>query len=333
MSVRLLGCAVGLLLGSSSLVAAPAIEPAALRAAAAYSKTHGGLSFLLRQDGRTVSADNADVAFRIFSGTKAFWNLAALAAAEDGLLNLDERVAETIPAWKSDRRKARITVRQLLDFSSGLEPVSRLHNEDPGDRDAIALRADVVAEPGRAFIYGPAALQIFHAVLKAKLHGETPRFYLERRVLRPLGLGAQRYLLDRAGNPLLAAGWELTPRQWAKLGELVLHGGAPVVAPGSLAQWWRGSPVNRAYSLGWWNNRAAPDGREFDFERMLTPKWSAQNWNNAALCRAAPKDLVACIGSRYQRLYVIPSRQLVAVRNGDGRAFSDAEFLRLLLAR
>ena len=103
--------------------------------------------------------------------------------------------------------------------------------------------------------------------------------------------------------------------------------------PETLAQAWRGSPANRAFSLGWWNNRAAPGGREFDFEAMLKPKWSRQNWSDACLCRDAPPDLVACIGSDYQRLYVIPSLDLVVVRHGAGGPFSDAQFLRLLLGK
>ena len=325
---------VALLLLEST--ASAALQPAAIDAAARYSAGRGGAALLVIENGKTIREEYPDgsgarAARKIFSGTKAFWNLAALAAAEDGLLTLDERVADTIPAWRDDPRKARVTIRQLLDFSCGLEPVFRLHNTNPGDRDAIGIRASILADPGSAFIYGPAPLQVFHAVLKAKLRGEAPRKYLERRVLRRIGLGPQRYLLDRAGNPLLAAGWELTPRQWAKIGELVLRTGAPVISAGSLEQCWRGSSANRAYSLGWWNNRAAPGGREFDFERALTPRWSSQNWSNAAICRAAPSDLVASIGSRYQRLYVIPSLQLVVVRNGNGRSFSDAQFLRLLL--
>ena len=191
----------------------------------------------------------------------------------------------------------------------------------------------MVAEPGKAFIYGPGALQVFHQVLKDKLEGKTPTEYLERRVLRRMHLGPQRYLDDRAGNPLLAAGFVLTARQWAQMGELVLREGKPVVRPQTLAQCWRGSPANRAFSLGWWNNRAAPGGREFDFEAMLSPKWSSQDWQDACLCRAAPSDLVACIGSSHQRLYVIPSLDLVVVRHGRGGRFSDAQFLRLLLSK
>jgi CubicO group peptidase (beta-lactamase class C family) len=320
------------LLAAGTAFAAP-VNPNAIRAAAAYSSSAGGTSFLALQNGETLLEQNAGEPHKIYSGTKAFWCLAALAAAEDGLLSLDDHVADTIPSWKSDPRKSRVTIRQLLDFSSGLEPVFSLHNENPGDRDAIAIRAPLVASPGSAFIYGPSALQVFHAVLKEKLQGESPTHYLERRVLHRLGLGSQRYLTDSAGNPLLAAGWLLSARQWAKLGELVLNGGSPIVSAGSLAQSWRGSSANRAFALGWWNNRQAPGGREFDIENALIPKWQRQSWGGTVLCRNAPSDVVACIGSGYQRLYVIPSMNLVVVRHGSGRKFSDAHFLRLLVSK
>src|ERR1043166_5075621 len=312
---------------------ADGVSPAAVRVAAAYSASQGGQSLLVIQHGQTLFEQSAREPRKIYSGTKAFWNLAALAAAEDGLLSLDEPVAATIPAWRNDARKARVTIRQLLDFSSGLDPVFYLHNNNPGDRDRIAIGAPLVASPGSTFIYGPSALQVFHQVLKQKLHGESPTNYLERRVLNRLGLGSQRYLADSAGNPLLAAGWFLSARQWAKLGQLVLAGGAPVITSGSLAQCWRGSPANRAFSLGWWNNRSAPGGHEFDFEDMLVPKWPRQNWSGAVLCRDAPSDLVACIGSGYQRLYVIPSLGLVVIRQSSGGRFSDARFLRILLGK
>jgi CubicO group peptidase (beta-lactamase class C family) len=321
------------LVAATAGAATAPVNPNAIRAAAAYSRSAGGTSFIAVQNGQTLLERSAGEPHKIYSGTKAFWGMAALAAAEDGLLSLDEPVADTIPAWKNDARKSRITIRQLLDFSSGLEPVFSLHNDNPGDRDAIAIRAPLVASPGSRFIYGPAALQVFHAVLKQKLHGESPTRYLERRVLHKLGLGSQRYLTDSAGNPLLAAGWLLSARQWANLGEVVLHGGAPIVSPASMAQCWRGSGANRAFSLGWWNNRQAPSGREFDIEANLIPKWERQSWGGTVLCRNAPSDVVACIGSGYQRLYVIPSMDLVVVRHGSGHKFSDAQFLRLLVGR
>ena len=327
-----LGMVLLLFLAGSASAITP-LDPAAVRMAADYSARHRGVSFLAIQNGRTLLEQNAKTPHKIYSGTKAFWDLAALAAAEDGLLRLDERVADTITSWRSDPRKAQVTIRQLLDFDSGLEPQFFLHETQSGDRDTTAMRARMAAEPGSAFIYGPAALQVFHQVFKEKLRGESPTHYLERRVLHRLGLGSQRYLTDSAGNPLLAAGWILNAKEWAKLGQLVLANGPPVVSPNSLAQCWRGTAANHAFSLGWWNNRAAPNGREFDFEQMLIPKWQNQDWRDACLCRDAPGDLVACIGSEGQRLYVIPSLQLIVVRQANGGSFSDAHFLRLLLGR
>lgn len=327
-------CWVLLLLVSQ--VAASELEPAATRAAAAYSASHRGTSLLVIQRGRTLCEEYPDggsarTPRRIYSGTKAFWNLAALAAAQDGLLDLDEPVANTIAQWRDDPRKARVTIRQLLDFSSGLAPAFYLHENDARDRDKSAIGSPLLADPGTVFIYGPSGLQVFHEVLKQKLRDQSPTHFLERRVLRRLGLGPQRYLTDRAGDPLLASGWLLTARDWAKLGQLVLDKGKPVVRPESLQNCWLGSSANRAFALGWWNNRAAPNGQEFDFENMLNLKWPRQNWSRACLCRDAPNDLVACIGSGRQRLYVIPSMEVVVVRHGAGGSFSDAAFLRLLL--
>jgi CubicO group peptidase (beta-lactamase class C family) len=321
------------LLFTGSAAAITSLDPAAVKAAAEYSARHRGVSFLAIQNGRTLVEHDAKTLHRIYSGTKAFWNFAALAAAENGLLDLDDRIADTISAWRNDAQKSQVTIRQLLNFDAGLEPLFFLHQKQLADRDIVAVRARMVAEPGAAFIYGPAALQVFHEVLKAKLRDQTPTHFLERRVLHRLGLGPQRYLADRAGNPLLATGWILTARQWAKVGRVILDDGAPLISRKSLEQCWRGTDANRAFSLGWWNNRAAPNGREVDFEQMLMPKWPNQDWRDACLCREAPSDLVACIGSEGQRLYVIPSLQLVVVRQADGGSFSDAQFLRLLLGR
>src|SRR5947207_6262780 len=120
------GLAVLLVLLADSASAVTSLDPAAVSAAADYSARHRGVSFLAIQDRRTLLEQNAKTAHKIYSGTKAFWDLTALAAAEDGLLRLDERVADTITGW-SDPRKAQVTIRQLLDFDSGLEPQFFLH--------------------------------------------------------------------------------------------------------------------------------------------------------------------------------------------------------------
>jgi CubicO group peptidase (beta-lactamase class C family) len=55
------------------------------------------------------------------SGTKSFAGVLAAAAQEDKILKLDERVSETITEWKSDKEKSKITIRQLLTLTSGLD--------------------------------------------------------------------------------------------------------------------------------------------------------------------------------------------------------------------
>ncbi len=300
------------------------------------------MALLVIQHGQTIFEDypnghSAGEAHKIYSGTKAFWNLAALAAAEEGMLSLDDRVVETITEWRGDVGRSRITIRQLLDFTSGLDAENHLHSTEIANRDAEALRVPQVAAAGGAFIYGPCSLQVFHEVLRRRLapRGETPVRFLERKVLRPLGFGRQNYKRDRAGNPLLASGFMLTARQWSRMGALMLREGASVVSARSFAQVLRGSAANRAFALGFWNNRLADaDGaREFDLEDMLERKWRDQDWRKTCLCRNAPTDLVASVGSGYQRLLVIPSLELIVVRQGEDAKFSDGQFLRLLLGR
>jgi CubicO group peptidase (beta-lactamase class C family) len=316
-----------------------ALDAASMKAAAEYSAARRGVALLIIQNGKTLFQSYpgnhaAQEAHRIYSGTKGFWVLAALAAEADGILKLDERVAETIEEWRSDDRKKHISIRQLLDFTSGLEPMWLLHGDTVPDRNAVALRLPVVATPGERFIYGPASLQVFHELFRRKLasFGETPTNYLERKVLKPIGLGPQEYKRDRAGNPLLATGFRLTAEQWSRMGRLILSGGAPVVSPRSLSQCLRGSTANPAFGMGFWNNRSAgPNAREFDIEDMLERDWWQQEWRDACLCRDAPADTIASVGSGYQRLIVIPSMDLIIVRLGKNARFSDGEFLRILL--
>lgn len=63
---------------------------------------------------------------------------------------------------------------------------------------------------------------------------------------------------------------------------------------------------------------------------MMERKLIAQSWKNICLSKIAPADLVACIGSYGQRLYVVPSKKLVIVRHGKGGDFKDAPFLKAL---
>ncbi len=319
---------------------ASALDDAALRSAAAYSAANHGTVMLVQQHGQRVFSATANggslsKAGKIYSGTKLFWILAGLAAEQDGLLALDDRVSDTISEWADGAARSRVTIRQLLNFTSGLEPNFALHADGIRDRNALAISTRFGTAPGGSFIYGPAALQVFHEILKRKLvaRRETPTAFLESRVLRPLGFGSQRYVVDRSGNPLLASGFLLSAAQWSRMGQCILQEGAPVVGSGAFSNATRGSHGNPAFGMALWNNRLASGGREVDPEDMLELPWQRQNWSGACLCKSAPSDLLACIGSGGQRLYVVPSQGLVVVRQGGFGRFHDAEFLSRLFAR
>jgi CubicO group peptidase (beta-lactamase class C family) len=326
----------------TSTIAFAEIQPSDCARAAKYSETRRGSAVLVLQNGRTIfehyaNGGSANRPWPIFSGTKSFWGIAALAAVREGLFKLDDPVSNTINEWKSDPGKSQITIRQLLSQTDGIEGASHLQRPSIRDRNAVAIALPSVAEPGSAFIYGPSHLQIFSEVLRRKLGGRSVIKYFEAHVANRLGLRGLNYKKDARGNPLPATGFELTAREWARLGELVVGNGSyhrrQIVPSSVLREAFVGSQINPAYGLAFWLNDQAPAGREADMERMLDLPWENAHWSGVCICKDAPADMVVALGSHYQRLFVIPSLKVIIVRQGSGGNFSDAQFLRLVLGK
>ncbi|QSR87118.1 serine hydrolase [Candidatus Methylacidiphilum infernorum] len=318
----------------------PALQ---IQKAAAYSRVHNHLSLLIIKDGQVLheeySAGNGPLLrHRIFSGTKGFWGVIAMKAQEEKILSLHEPVYLTIQEWKeaADFRK-KITVYDLLHFTDGIEPAFYLHNDGFLDRNSHALLLKPVRAPGSIFTYGPSHLQIFCELLNRKLRqrGMTACEYMEKNLLEPLEIHNVEFKRDGHGNPLLAAGFRLTAREWARLGELILNKGwfkgKKIISWEYLKECFQGSPINPLYGIGFWVNSLAPYGREIDVEMELSKPWEKANWKNGSLCNDAPSDLVESIGSANQRMFVIPSMHLIIVRQSHGGGFSDRTFLKLLL--
>jgi CubicO group peptidase (beta-lactamase class C family) len=246
-------------------------------------------------------------------------------------------VADIITEWRNDPPKSQITIRQLLNQTDGVEPAPHLHSDSIRDRNAVAIQLPLVASPGSAFAYGPSHLQIFSEVLRRKLNGRSTISYLEQNVLSPLGLTSLEFKKDGRGNPLPASGFELSAREWARFGELVLgHGnyhGKQIVGASLLTQALSGSSANPSYGLTFWLNRQAPQAREIDVEKELDLKWQRARWIDICVCQTAPPDMVVALGSNYERLFIIPSLNALIVRQGMSPKFSDAYFLRLILGR
>jgi CubicO group peptidase (beta-lactamase class C family) len=323
--------------------AAPAPDALAhYRLAAAYSRARGGVAVVVVDGEHVVFEDDengnrGDDPHHVFSGTKSFACALAAAAVADGRLDLEERAATTLPEWRADPRKARITVRQLLDFTSGLDqPFRQLMLDGLGrhphvrDKFAFALGVKAGADPGSTFRYGPAHLMAFGALMKRKL-GEDPVRYLDERVLRPIGFRSSWWIIDPAGNAMLPYGAWTTALEWAKYGVLMRDGGVwrgtRVLPAAGVAACLQGSRVMPAYGLTFWLN--APVGPRVNAQAM--PAFRAGG-PTGFLYPGGPPDLFAAAGLKDNRLYVVPSRGLVIARLGTGsRQWRDAEFLARVL--
>jgi poly(3-hydroxybutyrate) depolymerase/CubicO group peptidase (beta-lactamase class C family) len=330
---------------STTVPVQPAPSPWA--AAAEYSREHGGEVLLVMQDGKVVFEDAIDGwdskrAHPLASGTKSFTGVAAMVAVQQGLISLDEHVSDTLTEWKEDPRKREITVRQLLNLSSGLEPDSA---EDRQRIRAIAagsarerLRAglnrtedffkqgiDAPAknDPGAKFEYGGNHYHAFGAFLERRLaaRGAKPATaweWYEANIFEPIGMKVARIGRDREGHPNLPGGASASAAEWAKFGEFVRLNGEvraddgsvrQMLKPELLAKCFEPSARNDRYGLTWWLGPRDGD------DKMPAVRMAA--------------------GLGNQRLYVIPSAKLVAVRfaplNGGKRGFSDEAMIRELL--
>lgn len=301
---------------------APKVTLESAKEAAAYSADARGFSFLAMVDGKVLHEEypnggSATRATELASGTKSFCGVMALAAQEDGLLKLDEKVSDTMTEWKSDERKD-ITIRHLLTLSSGL----------PGGTSALAggrvpaykdtVKWELRNEVGKSFSYGPYPFQIFGEVMRRKLKDTNVLAYLEKRVFKPIGLEHGFWRTDRDGNPHLPSGASLTAREWAKFGEMVRLNGKGVLKSGVADLWKPGA--NRGYGLTWWLPTKGGMGAAVARPRLT----------------GAPEDVWMAAGAGGQRLYVVPSLKLVVVRQAPvlsgERTFNDGRFMRLLLA-
>jgi CubicO group peptidase (beta-lactamase class C family) len=255
---------------------------------------------------RYANGYDADKPHALYSGTKSFWGVTAAAAHDNGLLDLDETVAQTVPEWAADARHARVTLRDLLALTSGIG-FGGLGSAVPTYDKALATQ--IKDEPGERFTYGGIPLQVFGAVLARKLapRGLTPHAYLRERLLDPIGLnvGAWRSLKD--GTQPLPTGASLTAREWLKFGRFVLDGGRwngkSLVRETSLAACFIGSTANPRYGLGWW----------------LHPI-------------DVPAGIAHASGSGGQALYLIPSERAIVVKFGQSTSYKHDAFLKRLLS-
>ncbi|MDX2102728.1 MAG: serine hydrolase domain-containing protein [Alphaproteobacteria bacterium] len=325
---------VGAALAATPLRWSPSRAATGMAQALAYTDERRGVSLLVLHQGRRLvehyaNGGNATAAWELASGTKSFCGLIAAAAVADGLLTLDQPVAESLTEWRSDQALRAITPQHLLTLTAGFHsPIGRA----PSYADAIKARP--VDPPGQRFRYGPLCFQIFGEVMRRRLAGSRdrdPLAYLQRRILMPAGVEVAGWRRGADGMPLLPQGARLTARAWGQFGTamMAMLAGAPgSLDPAAVRALTQPTSANPGYGLSWWLFRRGlvPPGPGVGFGRTFPPA-------------VEQEDCVVAAGAGNQRLYLLRKRGLVVVRQAEGLGlvvdqtprWDDATFLSLLL--
>jgi CubicO group peptidase (beta-lactamase class C family) len=253
-----------------------------------------------------------------------------MVALQDGRIKPDDLAAKYIPAWRGDSTKNRITIRQLATHTSGIEDAEQDdidHMRLPGWKGAFWKRmpdpfsvaihqAPVIFAPGSSFEYSNPGMAALAYAVTASLQGapETNiRAALKTRILDPLGVPESEWSIGY-GRAYTVDGLELyanwgggafSPRATARIGQLMLHGGE-----------WEGKRLF---------NQLLVD-RMTSYAGMPIPKRTpAEPAPGSGLCwwlnfdgvwPNVPRDAFVGAGANQELLLVVPSLDLIVIRNG-----------------
>ncbi|MBV8089698.1 MAG: beta-lactamase family protein [Alphaproteobacteria bacterium] len=92
------------------------------------------------------------------------------------------------------------------------------------DRYRYVLGAPVVIEPGTRWIYSGGATALLARIL-AEGTGQSLQAFAREALFDPLGIGATEWFTDDDGEAIAASGLRMTPRDLARIGQLMLNGG------------------------------------------------------------------------------------------------------------
>ncbi len=245
--------------------------------------------------------------------------LLGIAIEEGHIGSVQDTVATYLPGWDQNDT---LTLEDLLYMHSGLRnrdrtdsPFSDLVQMYLGsDVAATALGIPSIAPPGKTYDYNNANSQILSLVLQ-RATGEAYPKYLSSRLWQAIGATEAQVWLDRpAGNAKTFCCLFATTRDWARIGQLILNKGQvgkrQVVPAAWIAQMQVPSPIEPTYGYHLW-------------VKARTANYP--NVDQRASAAFLVEDTVYLDGRGQQRVYVIPSLELVIVRVGeDAEDWDDA---------
>ena len=234
--------------------------------------------------------------------------LVGIASGEGRFPALDSPVFDSFPelAALATPEKRRITFRHLLTMSSGLAwdeniPYSSPLNSERRLIDSIdpmrfILEQPLSSAPGTFYNYSGGDTTLLSAVV-AKLNGSRIEDYARDKLFSPLDISYFEWArMPANGETAAASGLRLRPRDTAKLGQLLLSDGkwnGKQVLPKGWAAESVKARINGGgiyfYGYQWWLGRSLIAGREIDW--------------------------IAGFGFGGQRLFVVPSLDLVVMVN------------------
>lgn len=186
--------------------------------------------------------------------------------------SLDQPVADFYPEWKQGL-KANITVRMLLDHTSGMQNVPMAPKEIYPAPDAVqlALAADLTSTPGQKFSYNNKAVNLLAGIIR-KASGQPMDAFFGDGLFKAMDIHPGPWDKDETGHPYAMAGLKLTAADAAKIGQLVLDRGKwkgrQLVPAGYIDAMLAASPKRPGCGLLWWRRPAwmhfATDPDSFD---------------------------------------------------------------------
>lgn len=294
-----------------------------LQAAGDYAEERRSSALLVAHQGRIVLEKywNGADASTIVNGMSMTKTIVALllgiAIDEGDVPSIDTPLSAYIPEYAEDDR-ARITFDQALEMSSGLRcdestdaPFSDLVQMHMGDDVmAAALAVPAVEPPGQRFEYNNVNTQIIARAL-SQATGKELAGYLSEKLWQPLGAGPAQWWLDREGGSVKAyCCFFATAQDWLRVGMLMLNDGKV--------------GDRQIVSRGWIERMISPSQNEPDYGHHI---WIAQSGDGVRRTNRseefAVEDLFYLDGKHTQRVYVVPSRELVVVRVGERPATWD----------
>ncbi|MER7334290.1 MULTISPECIES: serine hydrolase domain-containing protein [unclassified Micromonospora] len=283
MITRLLVLAGSVALAASPAPATPAAPPAGVDAAAvdavvrqyrdatglpgaAVAVTRGTGVVHAAGYGHTPAGDpvTAHTPMAVASVSKSFTALAVMQLVEAGRVQLDGPVHRHLPEFTmADPRASRITVRQLLDQTSGMSDTTfpAFSRRQPGSlREAVAgmRTARLAADPGTRWEYHNPNFQVAARLVEV-VSGRPFDDYLRTYVFDPLGMADSR-TLDVAR--------ELPP---SARGHLMILGAAVAVPEPPAFGNGSGGVLSSAHDMAAWLIAQGNQGRGPDGTAILSP--------------------------------------------------------------